>query len=425
MNSKERFYKIQQIFLIIIACTIFFRSICTLVLIIFSVFSVLNYKHLNFSKTNVYCIGFIALPLILELFFFWNNDSLKMGMKSLEKNLSLVLLPVFIIGSYQNMNFKIILNYFRYISTIILLVLLIRFAIISPDLIQKYINGIHLWEMGYRFGNSFKNHAPVVNMYIAFLIIVHFYFLLKEVFYKQIVIKIMLILVSVFSLFIVNTRISLATTVVGIFLVVGDFIIKKKNISLKKVLKIAVGSSVLILVVLFVAFKTNPYMKEKYGRATFAYMDKIGKLDEIENPETKVFNALVTRITIWKSAWELGNESKLIGYGSADGKKELVRYFKLTNQTFLEKYEFPVHNQPLDYFLKYGFLGLICAVIYLCYPIILGLKSKNIIVVFFGFNFLISNLFDDFLIRFDGIVFYGLWVSLATAAHLKSCTAFK
>lgn len=420
MNSKEKFHKIQQILLILIASTIFFRSVCTLLIIIFSVFSVLNFKHLSFSKKHLFYIGFIALPLILEILFFWNNDSLKMGMKSLEKNLSLVLLPVFIIGSYQNINFKIILNYFRYISTSILLVLLIRFAIISPDLVQKYINGIHLWEMGYMFANSFKNHAPVVNMHIAFLIIVHVYFLLKEAFSKQLVINILLILVSVFSLFVVNTRISLATTIVGVLLVVADFVIKKKNISLKKTLKIAVGSSVLIIAVLFVAFKTNPYMKEKYGNATFAYMDKIGKLDEIEHPETRVFNAFVTRLSIWKSAWELGNKSPVIGYGSSDGKKELVHYFETTNQKFLAKYEFPVHNQPLDYFLKYGFIGLISVLIYLLYPIFLGIKSREIIMVFFGLNFLISNLFDDFLIRFDGIVFYGLWVSLATAAYFKT-----
>jgi hypothetical protein len=37
-------------------------------------------------------------------------------------------------------------------------------------------------------------------------------------------------------------------------------------------------------------------MKEKYSTVTFAYMDKVGKLDEIENPEAKVFNSFVTRV---------------------------------------------------------------------------------------------------------------------------------
>jgi hypothetical protein len=55
--------------------------------------------------------------------------------------------------------------------------------------------------------------------------------------------------------------------------------------------------------IFFPVQKNNPYMKEKYSTVTFAYMDKVGKLDEIENPEAKVFNLL--RVSIWKSAWEL------------------------------------------------------------------------------------------------------------------------
>src|SRR5690606_29006635 len=127
----------------------------------------------------------------------------------------------------------------------------------------------------------------------------------------------------------------------------------------QKIFKIGFRTIFLTAIILFVAFRTNPYMKEKYGKATFAYMDKVGRLDEIENPETKVFNAFVTRVSIWKSAWELGRKNPFIGYGSSDGKRELVSYFKQTNQKFLAKYEFPVHNQPLDYFLKYGIFGLL------------------------------------------------------------------
>ena len=76
-------------------------------------------------------------------------------------------------------------------------------------------------------------------------------------------------------------------------------------------------------------------MKEKYGKATFAYMDKVGRLDEIENPETRVFNAFVTRLSIWKSAWELGRKKSVYWLRIIRRKKrELVSYFKQTNQKF-------------------------------------------------------------------------------------------
>jgi len=75
-------------------------------------------------------------------------------------------------------------------------------------------------------------------------------------------------------------------------------------------------------------------MKEKYSSVTFAYMDKVGKLDEIDHPEIKVFNSLVTRVSIWKSAWELSLQHLPFGVGSSDGKPELVKYFKHTHQHF-------------------------------------------------------------------------------------------
>jgi hypothetical protein len=41
-------------------------------------------------------------------------------------------------------------------------------------------------------------------------------------------------------------------------------------------------------------------------------MDKVGKLDEIEN-RGKDFNSFVTRVSIWKSVWDLSLKIYLLG----------------------------------------------------------------------------------------------------------------
>jgi O-antigen ligase len=163
-------------------------------------------------------------------------------------------------------------------------------------------------------------------------------------------------------------------------------------------------------------------MKEKYARVTFAYMDKVGQLDSIENPEAKVFNSLVTRLSIWKSAWELSLENLPFGVGASDGKPELVQYYKQTNQHFLAKYEFPTHNQFLDFLLKFGILGPIVVFLYLFTIGFLGFRTKNAIIIAFFFIFFTSNLTDDFLLRFDGIVFSGLWFSIFGSYWLQQIT---
>jgi hypothetical protein len=44
-------------------------------------------------------------------------------------------------------------------------------------------------------------------------------------------------------------------------------------------------------------------------------MDKVGKLDEIDHPEIVVYSSFVTRVSIWKSAWELSPRIFLLGRG--------------------------------------------------------------------------------------------------------------
>lgn len=180
MNSKENFYKIQQLLVTLIASTIFFRAFCTILIIVFALYSAWHYKYLQWPKNGLKYGLWLSIPMVLEIIFFWNNSTVSVGLKSMEKSISFIIFPLFILGSYKHFSFNLIANYYRYLGSFILIALLIRFAIISPELINKYLNGIHLWEMGYVFSNSFKNHAPAVNMHVAFITIINSYFFIKD-----------------------------------------------------------------------------------------------------------------------------------------------------------------------------------------------------------------------------------------------------
>ena len=87
----------------------------------------------------------------------------------------------------------------------------------------------------------------------------------------------------------------------------------------------------------------------------------------------------------------------------------MIFLFKRTNQKFLAKHEFPVHNQLLDSLLKFGILGFISSLLYLLQIGYLGIKSNQTLIIFFFILFFTSNQTDDFLIRFDGIVYSSFW----------------
>lgn len=412
--SEKNFNKTINGFLALIAIMMIFRKPCTLLIILFAVFNLFYIKKLNFSRQSLVLILLTASPLLLEIIMFWNNDSLLKGLKSLEKYSSLLVFPFFVLGNYQRIQFLKILRNYSVATTVIILFFFIRFVIYFPELIHKYENGNDLWEMGYEFSNSIGIHAPALNMHLAFVSISCLFFVLESFRLKgkwlaKVSYSIVFILSFFFVLF-VNTRMALFNALIGFVLVFLAEVMR--NYSLKKVLGIMAVLIITLSAVLFIFVKNNPYMKEKYSSVTFAYMDKVGKLDEIDHPEAKVFNSLVTRVSIWKSGWELAKKNLVFGVGASDGKPELVKYFKQTHQQFLAKYEFPTHNQFLDFLIKFGIVGPLVVLLYIFTIGYLGYDLKNAVMFSFFLLFFTSNLTDDFLLRFDGIAFSGLWMSI-------------
>ena len=416
MISREKFAQINNWFVILILSTIFFRSLASILIILFAVFNLANYKYLSFTKKNIPLLFVICIPFLIEIFFLWNNLDSSRAFKPIEKVLSFLIFPLFIIQNYKIYDFYKIVNIYRKIFTIMLLVLMLRFLYFFPEYVHKYLNGIDLWEMGYVFTQSFGNHAPVVNMHIAFVVILNLFFIFKSEDLKNKIVNYIFLIIIIVALFFVNTRLSLGSVIICSFIMFIVLIYKKYKL---KGFYMLGGFILLVFTIVFIAFKTNPYMKEKYSKVTFAYMDKIGKLDEVENPDLVLHNALVTRVSIWKSALDVGKKEFLFGYGSAHGKDVLNKYYTDSNQKFLAKYDFPVHNQFLDYFLKYGIVGVLCLFILFISVFRISILSKNILGLCFTLNFLFSNLFDDFLIRFDGIVYSSIFFSLICVYYLK------
>ena len=419
--SEKNFNKIFHVFLCLIAIAMIFRKPCSLLIILFSVFSLIYVKKLKFSKTAWILVVCIASPLLLELLFFWNNDSLSKGLKAVEKSTSLLLFPIFIIGHYQRVKFLKLAETYSVATTMMMLFFLTRFYVVYPDLVNKYLSRIDLWEMGYKFADSIGIHAPALNMHLAFVSICAFYFVFYSFQNKEKstfkILRIIVFLLSFFFVLLVNTRMALLNALIG-FLVVFIFEIKPR-FNIKKMILTAITVLLVLGSILFAFIQKNPYMKEKYSTVTFAYMDKVGKLDEIDHPEIYAFNSLATRLSVWKSAWELSVKNLPFGVGASDGKPELNKYFKATNQQFLAKYEFPTHNQFLDFLLKFGILGPLVAAFYILSIGYIGYDLKNAIIISFFILFFTSNLTDDFLLRFDGIAFSGFWFSVFSSYWLQ------
>nr|WP_317630789.1 O-antigen ligase family protein [uncultured Flavobacterium sp.] len=418
--SEKKYIQVFNILLVIIALCLPFGKLSNLAIILFSVFNIIFFNTKRYSKASFKFSLLMLIPLVLEVIFFWNNDSFSLGIKAIEKYVSLLLFAIFLIAQYKIVNVEKLLRYYSVGMILVLLFLELRFIVLFPELMEKYINKIDLWEVGYKFTESFKVHAPALNLQLCFVACVCFYFFIKQFNRKslnKIFFNFVLFLLSFLHVLIVNTRMALACTLLGFcFILLYEF---KKQFSLKKVLISSTLSFLAIALVAGFYLYTNPFMVEKYTSFTFKNIDKVGKIDELENPEVEAYNSAVTRLSIWKTTLELANETPVFGVGSSDANPTLFQHYINTNQKFLSKYNFPVHNQYLNYYLKFGVLGVLGILIYFGGIIYLGIKLENALIISFGIIVALSNLTDDFLNRFDGIGFTSFFYAIFIIYYLK------
>lgn len=408
-------------YLAVIAATIIFRKPCTLLLVGFMIYNLFYIKQLKFSRPALWLTGIIALPFLLEIAFFWNNYSFSAGLKSAEKTLSMLLLPLFVLGNYKQIDLTKILYYFGRLIILFLLFCLARFIILYPDSIQKYLNGIELWDSGYAFARSFKSHAPAANMHIGFAAMVNFYFALIAFTGRksngQKAMALLFFTLSVLFVFILNTRLTIILLFVGCGIVLAYELNRAKNG--RKLLRFSAVAAALIVVVGVVYVQNNSFMKEKFTTITFKDMDMVGRLDEYKNPREQIYNGLVTRLSIWKSCCELAVRHMPFGVGSSNVRMSIIEYYRETNQQFLYSEGFPAHNQLIDISIRFGIFGTLAFLVHILTIGWLALKTRHSIIACFFVVFALSNMVDDFLIRFDGIVFSAVWFSVFAAYWLQ------
>ncbi len=420
--EPKTYSQIYEYVLGVLASILVFRQVATIAIILFVIFNIVFFSRLRLTKKKWISIGIISIPLLLDLLFLFNNESILEGIKNGEKHLTTLLFPLLIIGQNWRISLQKVLRIYSFLFTAILSLSLIRHIVLFAEKFEKYLTGFEVWRMGYQFAQSMDLHAPALNMHVAFLVVVNFYLLLSGSLKKQkwgpILSRLLLFVISLIILLIINTRLAVLNTCLGILLILAIYF--TNAISRKKLVAISISAIVIIGLLTFTFVKIFPYTIKKYTDVTFSNMDKIGQLDDIENPEAEIYSSLVTRISIWLTAWETAKEHPFIGVGAADSRRVLIQAYRDTDQQFLAKYEFPVHNQYLDYFLKFGILGLIGCLVYIFHILWIGWKSRSAVAIFFFVLFLTSNITDDFLIRFDGITFSALWISVFSGIYWNS-----
>jgi hypothetical protein len=219
---------ILNAFIILIASSMMFRKTCTILIIVFLLYSLLTYKKNEILKKNAIYFFIIGLPFIINFLFLWNNSSFNYGIKALEKYVTLLIFPFYLITNYHKIDVYFIIKKYVLIFTLTITFLFIRFIILYKNSFLKYENGIDVWERGYSFVNSFSNHAPAINMHLSFVIVCCFYFMLKYLTQKENTRSLYFLILTIISLYFllyINTRLALLCTLLGMIIILFNLVL--------------------------------------------------------------------------------------------------------------------------------------------------------------------------------------------------------
>lgn len=410
-----------EVLLGVFAGILVFPKPATIGVILIILYHLLNWRNMSWKRGTWISIGILGIPLLLDALFLWNNDSLWEGLQNGEKHLSSLLLPLFLLANTMTFRKEAVLKIYSIIFTAILVAGLMVHMYNEASVFENYLYGKEVWRMGYRFAGSLGVHAPALNMHVAFLLVVNTWLLFNSFVKNERNVlrygRLFIFLLSFAILLALNTRLAVLNSVLGILLVAGSLLYKR--VSRRRFIALMSGTVIFIFIAGLFFVRTFPYMIEKYTVVTFKHMDKVGQLDTLENPEAEAYNGLVTRVSIWQTAWHAAKEHWLVGVGAADARDYLVQEYRRTGQQFLYRHAFPTHNQYLDSFLKFGIIGFLGILIFWGHQIWVAWQLQDVLAWFMAWLFFSSNLTDDFLVRFDGIVFWAFWFSFFTKLLLQ------
>lgn len=411
--SKEDLYYIM---VAIYASTIIFNDFSKFFLWFFGIVFLIFYSKLQIYRSKVIWLFFI--PLALHILFFWNNESYMLAIKQLEKLTVFLVFPLIFIFQTNAIKIKKILTYYSSIFSTIIFLSFMYYACTNFIDFKGYFLGKNVWEMGYAFSNFLGTHAPRFNMHVSFLCFVNLYLVTKIVLSNSVnsflFFRLFCLVSSLFVMLNINTRLALAVFAVGsISYFAYVFLVNK--FAAKKIFFI----SAVLVIISTIFLLTFPYTLKKFQKKTFNQLDMIGKLDQIQQPEEKIFGSLVTRLTAWSVVLKMSAKKPLTGYGYTNCYPLLFQEYKDNNQLFLSQYKYRVHNQFLDFLLKFGFLGSLLLIVFFANKFYVALKIRSAVFLYFCVLFLAVNLVEDLFRTYDGIAFGAFWTSLFIKRYLE------
>jgi len=365
-------------------------SIALILFIVSSFFTrVFDKKSILPKKNQLFFAGFFLLFPLGLLF----TDNIDYGLKILERNLVWVLIPL-VIPLGLSIRKKVLFQAFKVFSlTVHLLVFTLvviaiwNYSSTNDPLVFYYDN----------LTSIIKFHPVYLAVYLLFGMLIFVESWRKKELNVSVYWVVLIVLVDFILLVLLSSK-----TVLISFIFVLLILVFRELKSPRKI-----GLSIVGLILLGIFVMQFSETKKRINDSLFSSWELLDK-------ETFKYNDPFTGITLRLITWKfvmkkyIAEENIVVGVGTGDDRDYINAVYKDRNMDAAGYLDFNLHNQYLEYFLKFGLIGLLYFLTILFLSFRKAIKEKNKLYFSFLLIFCLFSLTESNLEVQRGIVFFVL-----------------
>lgn len=392
MDKKSLAYKINLLVFCLVAFTIPLHKKIVPPLIIVLVISTLFNLKFNPIRKNTLWLSGIYILYIIGLFF---STNIKFGLNDVVLKLSLILMPLIVVFSKIDVKKE-----FKNISSFFVVGTLLSSVIGIGVGVTNYYQTNDIANLFYHKVSIF-HHPSYIAMFVCFAIAIIY----KLWFSSTISIKIAaapLIVLTIYGVLLSSKAGLLALVLVHVVAVLYWVLSKKKYLF---------GLAMLIglFLSLSVVYKFSRVFRNRVNE-TFSIVKTYKKNDHLSSSQI--------RVEIWNVAKELVIKQPL-GYGTGDGKDELLIQYEKHNLVLPLEKQLNAHNQFLQTMLCIGIIGGLYLLFTLLIPLFFAIKNKEHIYLTFILLIITNFMFEAMLETQSGVVFYAFFSAILLGLMLE------
>jgi O-antigen ligase len=366
------------------------------ILVLCSLFTI-DYK--KSKKRGLIFVLLLSGLFLLNAISLFYSSNFQFGIKTVETQISLILLPVLIYFDrdfyYTEQNkIKTLFIYAAFASIIALIGIFIYNGKLTE--ILNYNRQYDIYSVLRYHKLSAGQHPSYISLGYLFAIILIWQGL-KAISHKAyFAVKVVLIVILLSFIFFLNAR----AIFIAAFLVVIYFAIKYMT-EHRLIYK--------IIIIAFLGFGFLFLVKNTRFKKVFLNLSNATNIEQVD-----------LRFSLWRNAAIACKDKPIFGYGIGDSKEAIAKVHKQRNITEAVDYNLNAHNQFLETLIQTGLVGFILLCSLFVVALYQSIKKKQELLFLFLIITIVCFIFESMLQRLTGVVFLAFWYSFLTIIYLPN-----